>query len=153
LAEGWDCENGPDCENRAHAGELFGSVAEAEAAAPRNATERAARLVRGSPTEAYRRLYLPDGPEPLNIVHVHGVLASCFDYREVGCKLADAFRELRLGAGDGEAWKLVRSHRREYGALSVLLPGSDPQGQLFAFVSGCQELKMTPAAVVELPRT
>jgi hypothetical protein len=152
LAEGWDCVNGADCENRAYAGELYPTETEARRGVRAYMLDRCRKLFPGwSAARAYWELDQRDGLEQVFIVKVSGEVDACFDYREVGCQMDGAFDQLRLGEGRGAAWSLVRRHRDRYGAHAVRLPGPTHEGHLFAFVGACRNLRMRAVAKISPP--
>jgi hypothetical protein len=152
FAEGWDCARGPHCENRAYASELFPTEDEARHAVRAYVLERCAGLFPSwSPEHAYRELDRLDGLEHVHILRVTGVVDACFDYREVGCQIQNAFDQLRQGEGQGAAWRIMRRQREQYGARAVRLPGRTSEGLFFGFLTACDRLRMVPVAEVRPP--
>ena len=153
LAHGWDCENGAECVNRAYAGELFPTEAEARAAVRRYILDRCRQMFpHWEPAYTYKMLSDRDGLEAVHILRVEGAIDACYDYREAGCQLHDAFEQLRLGAGKSEAWSIARNNRSNHGALSARLPGATTEGHLFAFLTGCDDLRVTSVDTTRPPR-
>ena len=152
FADGWDHAHGAECENRAVASELFPTEREARLAVRAYTLNRCGKIFRHWPPETTYRIFSQlDGFEPVHVVHVKGTVAACYDYRELGCEIKDAFAQLRQGAGRGDAWNRVRSHRALYGAHAARLPGSTREGHLFAFLTACTDLAMTSVAEVYPP--
>jgi hypothetical protein len=104
------------------------------------------------PFHAYRELDRLDGLERLHILHVTGTLEACYDYREIGCQIDGAPEQLQSGEGQGAAWSVVRRNRAHFGAYATRLPGKTTEGHLFAFLTGCRQLRMTSIAKVPCPR-
>jgi hypothetical protein len=152
LAHGWDCPNGAECVNRAFAGELFPTEAEARSAVKNYMLDVCRQMFgRRDAIRTYRELSRADGFEPVHILRVEGELEACHDYRQLGCQLQNAFEQLRQGAGAGDAWSMARENRRHYGALTARLPGKTSEGLLFAFVSGCADLEVTSVTTARPP--
>jgi hypothetical protein len=148
FADGWDCENGAECKNRAVVGELFRTEREARLAVSAYVARLCGKIFPWPRDRGYRVLSEIDGMEPVHIVRVKGTVADCYDYRELGCRVKDAFEQLSLGEGQGEAWHRVREHRSLYGAHAARLPGQTSEGQLFAFLTACEAVEMTSVGKV-----
>jgi hypothetical protein len=88
--------------------------------------------------------------EPIHVVCVDGFLDACYDYREQGCDIPDAYEQLCRGEGTGEAWDTVRLHRRDFGAQAALLPSASGDGRLFAFTAACKRLAMSSVDTISV---